>query len=74
MISIYEDFVKDYNNPNITGEDVKRLNGLNARQYSHFEENPTQTDVSWYRYPNDLKNLTKEKANVQEKHFWLCSV
>ena len=36
MISIYEDFVKDYNNPNITGEDVKRLNGLNARQYSHL--------------------------------------
>ena len=41
---------------------------IGARPYSHFEENPTQTDVSWYRFPNDLKNLTKEKANIQDRH------
>ena len=34
MINIYEEFVKSYNNPEITGEDIKRLNGLNSRQYS----------------------------------------
>ena len=29
MINIYEEFVNSYNNPEITGEDIKRLNGLN---------------------------------------------
>ena len=41
---------------------------IGARQYSHFEINPNQTDVSWYKFPTNLKELTKEKANEQEKH------
>ena len=64
MISIYEDFVKDYNNPNITGEDVKRLNGLNARQYSHLRaEALSNGDISSPRHMNTTgaKFYTKTK-------------
>ena len=64
MISIYEDFVKDYNNPNITGEDVKRLNGLNARQYSHLRaEALSNGDISTPRHMNSTgaKFYTKTK-------------
>ncbi len=39
-----------------------------ARPYTHFETNPTNDDVSWYVFPSDLKSLTKEKAQSQEKH------
>ncbi len=41
---------------------------IGARPYSHFEENPNQTDVSWYKFPINLKELTKEQALNQEKH------
>ena len=53
MISIYEEFVKDYNNPEITGEDVKRLNGLNARQYSYLRAEALHNgDISVPRHMN----------------------
>lgn len=64
MISVYEEFVKDYNNPNITGEDVKRLNGLNARQYSHLRaEALSNGDISSPRHMNAkrAKFYTKTK-------------
>ena len=35
-MTIYEDFVEDYNNPNITAHDVKRINNLNSREYSEI--------------------------------------
>lgn len=53
MISVYEDFVKDYNNPNITGEDVKRYNGLNSRQYSYLRAEALHNgDISAPRHMN----------------------
>ena len=64
MINVYEDFVNDYNNPNITGEDVKRLNGLNARQYSHLRaEALSNGDISSPRHMNTTgaKFYTKTK-------------
>ena len=41
---------------------------LGPRAYSHFEQNPENNDISWYKYPSDLKTLTKEKANLQDMH------
>lgn len=41
---------------------------IGPRPYSHFEENPDNNDISWYKYPSDLKTLTKEKANLQDMH------
>jgi len=32
-LECYDDFVRDYNNPNITSEDVKRYNQLNSHRY-----------------------------------------
>lgn len=64
MISVYEDFVKDYNNPNITGEDVKRLNGLNAKQYSYLRaEALSNGDITVPRHMNSTgaKFYTKTK-------------
>lgn len=64
MISIYEDFVKDYNNPNITGMDVKRLNGLNSRQYlSLRDEALNNGDITAPRHMNTTgaKFYTKTK-------------
>ena len=64
MIDIYEEFVKDYNNPNMTGEDIKRLNGLNARQYSNLRaEALSNGDISSPRHMNTTgaKFYTKTK-------------
>ncbi|MBR0369737.1 MAG: hypothetical protein IJH63_03295 [Methanobrevibacter sp.] len=64
MISVYEDFVKDYNNPNITGEDVKRYNKLNARQYSCLRAEALHNgDISTPRHMNSTgaKFYTKTK-------------
>lgn len=38
MNKLYEDFVTDYNNPNITAHDVRRINNLNSKQYSNFRK------------------------------------
>lgn len=37
-MSIYNDFVEDYNNPNITAHDVRRINNLNGKQYSNLRQ------------------------------------
>ena len=53
MFEVYEEFVKDYNNPEMTGEDVKRLNGLNARQYSLLRaEALSKGDITSPRHMN----------------------
>lgn len=39
-----------------------------ARQTSHFEINSTGTDVSFMKFPLDLKNLTKETSEKIEGH------
>ena len=64
MIDIYEDFVKDYNNPNITGLEVKRLNGLNSRQYLNLRaEALSNGDITSPRHMNTTgaKFYTKTK-------------
>ena len=64
MISIYEEFVNSYNNPEITGEDIKRLNGLNSRQYSNLRRKALDNgDISTPRHMNatGAKFYTKNK-------------
>lgn len=41
---------------------------IGARQTSHFEINNTGTDVSFMKFPLDLKNLTKETSEKIEGH------
>ena len=41
---------------------------LGMRQYTHFEQNPEGNDISWYVFPTDIKNLTKEKVLSQPKY------
>ena len=41
---------------------------IGFRQYSHFVKNYNKTECSWYKYPTDIKNLTKEKALNQLKY------
>lgn len=38
------------------------------RQYSHFEQAYDGSDVSWFKYPLMLKNLTKEEVDRLPKH------
>lgn len=45
---------------------IRRYTG--ARQTSHFEINSTGTDVSFMKFPLDLKNLTKETSEKIEGH------
>ena len=65
MISAYEEFVKDYNNPNITGEDIRRINHLNSNQYSKLRaEALSNGDISAPRRMNTTgaKFYTKTKS------------
>ena len=64
MINIYEEFVNSYNNPEITGEDIKRLNGLNSRQYSNLRQKALDNgDITTPRHMNaaGAKFYTKNK-------------
>lgn len=74
MISIYEEFVESYNNPEITGEDIKRLNGLNSRQYSCLRRQALiNGDISSPRHMNTTgaKFYTKTKTGdyIVKKQF-----
>ena len=64
MINIYEEFVNSYNNPEITGEDIKRLNGLNSKQYSKLRQKALSNgDITTPRHmnANGAKFYTKTK-------------
>ena len=64
MINVYEEFVNSYNNPEITGEDIKRLNGLNSRQYSNLRQKALDNgDITTPRHMNTTgaKFYTKNK-------------
>lgn len=41
---------------------------LGPRQYSHFEVSRDGEDVSWLKYPEDIKGMTKESLMGAEKH------
>lgn len=45
---------------------IRKYTGV--RQTSHFEINSTGTDVSFMKFPLDLKNLTKETSEKIEGH------
>lgn len=39
------------------------------RQYSHFEEHPTNKgEISWMEYPSDIKHVTREVMESQDKY------
>lgn len=38
------------------------------RPLSHFEINPDGNDVSWYKFPTSIKNMTKVSAMSSEQH------
>ena len=64
MINVYEEFVNSYNKPEITGEDIKRLNGLNSKQYSNLRQKAIENgDISTPRHMNTTgaKFYTKNK-------------
>ncbi len=71
---IYEDFVNDYNNPEITGEDVRRYNKLNPKQYSNLRAEALKNgDISSPRHMNTTgaKFYTKNKKGefIVKKQF-----
>ena len=74
MINIYEEFVNSYNNPEITGEDIKRLNGVNSRQYSNLRQKALDNgDITTPRHMNTTgaKFYTKNKKGefIVKKQF-----
>lgn len=53
MSSIYNDFVEDYNNLNITAHDVRRINNLNSKQYSNLRQRAIKNgDIPAVRHMN----------------------
>ena len=72
-LTIYDQFVKDYNNPNITGEDVRRRCGLNPHRYSEIRQIAINNgDIPSVRRMNrtDAKFYTKQnEAYVVKKQF-----
>lgn len=49
----YKDFVNDYNNPNLTAHDVRRINNLNSKQYGKIRAIAlTNGDIPKVRHMN----------------------
>lgn len=72
-LSIYDSFVSDYNNPNMTGEDVRLKNGLNHHRYSEIRKIALENgDIPASRRMNrsDAKFYTKTSNGfVVKKQF-----
>ena len=50
---VYNSFVEDYNNPNITTHDVRRINHLNSREYVNIRNMAiTRGDIPKVRHMN----------------------
>lgn len=50
----YNEFVTDYNNPNLTTHDVRRVNGLNSNQYSKLRAKALKNkDIPPVRHMNN---------------------
>ncbi len=45
---------------------IRRYSKL--RQYSHFEESEDKTDISWIKYPKNIKTLSQQEINETPKH------
>ena len=78
-MSVYEDFVEDYNNLNITAHDVRRIHGLNGREYSHMRiqarnngdipdvRHMNSTNAKFYRQTRDGKfTVQKQTAGIYQ--------
>ena len=53
MDTVYLNFVNDYNNPELTTHDVRRLNKLNSKQYSKIRNLAlTRKDIPMVRHMN----------------------
>ena len=64
-MNTYEKFVKDYNNPNLTGHDVRRINKLNSKQYRRLlHKARANKDIPPVRHMNqtDAKFYTKKNG------------
>ena len=71
-LTCYDEFVDCYNNPNLTGEDVRRLCGLNPHRYSEIRAIAIQngdipmvrrmnrTDAKFYTKQNDVYIVKKQ--------------
>lgn len=60
----YKDFVNDYNNPNLTAHDVRRINQLNGKQYSKIRNTAIKNgDIPQVRHMNttDAKFYTRTR-------------
>ena len=74
-MTVYEDFVTDYNNLNLTAHDVRRIHGLNGREYGNFRKlaisngdipevrHMNATNAKFYRQTRDGK-YTVQKQGV----------
>ena len=61
----YAKFVVDYNNPNITAHDVRRINNLNAKQYSRIRAKAVKNgDIPPVRH----MNKTNAKFYIKTKY------
>ena len=53
-MTVYEDFVKDYNNMNITAHDVRRIHRLNSKEYSNLRKRALNNgDIPKIRHMNN---------------------
>lgn len=69
MDSLYDDFVSDYNNMNITAHDVRRINQLNSKQYSRIRNQALNNgDIPPVRHMNktNAKFYCKRKNGLYE--------
>jgi len=63
-MSIYTDFVEDYNNPNITAHDVRRINNLNSKQYTNLRNVAISNgDIPEVRHMNQTTARFYSKRN-----------
>ncbi|MBQ8017488.1 MAG: hypothetical protein IJ258_05210 [Methanobrevibacter sp.] len=78
-MTVYEDFVSDYNNLNLTAHDVRRIHGLNGREYSHMcnqarnngdipdVRHMNSTNAKFYRQTRDGKfTVQKQTAGIYQ--------
>ena len=72
-LSIYDEFVADYNNPLLTVDDVRRRCGLNTHRYAEIKQIAvTNGDIQPKRQMNrtDAKFFTKtERGYIVKKQF-----
>ena len=60
----YTDFIEDYNNPNITAHDVRRINNLNSKQYQTLRNTAISNgDIPATRHMNKTTAKFYSKRN-----------